>query len=133
MRQRPEENLHVSVARFLDVALMPPATWTTFPSGGGGRVRGARLKRMGLKAGWPDILIVAPGAQHFNVKLLGIELKTERGRASKEQKDVRASFAMCGALHTFCRSIDDVEQVLRANSIPIRATAGLRLVRQVSA
>jgi hypothetical protein len=53
-----ERELHAAVAQFLRLALRAPTTWTTFPAGGGGLERGRMLARLGLRPGWPDILVV---------------------------------------------------------------------------
>src|SRR5262245_24536787 len=55
-----ERDLHAAVADFLRLALRPPTTWTTFPAGGGGRARGRMLARLGLRPGWPDVLVLHP-------------------------------------------------------------------------
>ena len=48
--------------------------FTAFPAGGGGRVRGAKLKKAGLQAGWPDIQLVYQG------RYFGLEVKTQTGK-----------------------------------------------------
>jgi hypothetical protein len=104
-----EEILHRHVAQFLDVVIKPPMIWTTIPAGGGGRVRGAKLKAMGLKRGWPDIIVIAPGP-----KVLGIELKTAVGRLSADQIGVGVDFAACLCRYTVCRSVEEVQRDLHA-------------------
>jgi hypothetical protein len=118
MRKSPERLLHKAVAAFLDAALPDTWRWSTFPSGGGGRVRGAQLKAVGLKAGWPDILILSPEGRWYS-----IELKAQKGRLSEEQ-DKFATWA--GATLQICRSIDQVESALRWWGIPLRASATRR-------
>ncbi len=113
-RRRPdveiesEEILHRRVAEFLDTVIHPPNIWTTIGHGGGGKVRGAKLKAMGVKKGWPDILILAPGP-----KVLGIELKKEGGYLSPEQKTVGLAFYGCQSHYVLCRSVEDVNYALR--------------------
>jgi len=51
----------------------------------------ARLKSMGLRAGMPDLLILAPGG-----RAMFIELKTESGRLSPEQKKAHEAIAGLG-------------------------------------
>ena len=69
-RKAPEQALQQAVARYLELALPKYARFTAFPAGGGGRVRGARLKAMGLAKGVPDILIFWDDQQ------TGLRLKT---------------------------------------------------------
>lgn len=112
-----EEEVHRAVAHFLTVALVPPAFWTTFPAGGGGYVRGAHLKALGLKAGFPDILIIANG------KPYGIELKAPRKYAAPEQRALHAILRDAGCPTMVCRSSAEVEMTLRAWNVPMRVAA----------
>lgn len=124
-RDNPEQRLQMAVADYLALALKPPTIWTAFPAGGGGRVRGAFLKAMGLKAGWPDIVVMAPwdkfDAYHRSL-VVGIELKAAKGRLSNAQEGVRSSFVQAGAHWFLARSVDEVEGFLRGVGIPLSAT-----------
>lgn len=132
-----ERELHAAVAAYLRVALRPPTTWTTFPAGGGGLERGKMLARLGLRAGWPDILVLHPLSLTIGNSSLypracvvvGIELKTADGRQSQAQREVAAEFDLARATYAVCRSIEDVENELRRAGVPARASAGLRLSR----
>ena len=117
MPRHSEALFHRQVAIYLRVAVREPWFWTTFPAGGGGKTRGAQLKRMGLMAGMPDILIVGPN------RLIGLELKTAVGRQSPDQKAVAARFERCGWPYLLARSLDDVEVLLMAAGIPLAAKA----------
>lgn len=84
-----ELKLQFSVAKLLKDFCHPDWRYTHFPAG---ELRdhntGAKLKRMGLKAGWPDFQIVSPpGLFH------ALELKREGEGLTDDQTD----FA------TFCR------------------------------
>src|SRR5262245_51498393 len=107
-----ERELHATVAQFLRLVLRPPTIWTTFPAGGGGLERGKMLARLGLRPGWPDILVMHPGLVHGDVVVLGLELKTEVGRQSMTQRQVQADFERVGAGYVLCRSLDDVKAAL---------------------
>jgi hypothetical protein len=122
-RKRPEQKLQIQVADFLRVALRPPTIWTAFPAGGGGRVRGALLKAMGLQAGWPDILILHPEDNYTFV--LGIELKAAKGTLSPSQKEIRTAFKSAGAVCVMCRDLDMLQTHLRAHGIPLHARAAV--------
>lgn len=115
-----ERELHEAVAQFLSLALRPPTTWTTFPAGGGGKVRGRMLARLGLRAGWPDILVLHPAPAA--TLLLGLELKTACGRQSPVQRTVAAELEAAGAAYALCRSIDDVRAALARAGVPLFAT-----------
>ncbi len=120
-RKNPEQVLHIAVAAFLRHALRPPVFWTTFPAGGGGRLRGAFLNGMGLKVGVPDILIFAPLPTASGCVVIGIELKSAKGTISPAQYDTHVDMEKAGARCLIARSIDDVECILIANGVPVHA------------
>lgn len=119
-----EAQLHRAVAAFLTAALPEACVWTTFPAGGGGKTRGALLKAAGLRKGWPDIQILwhAEHLERYRLRFIGIELKTAKGRLSDEQIVCHNDIHRMGGSVLTCRSVDDVETLLRAKGIPLRAT-----------
>ena len=123
-RANPEAALHRAVARYLDMALPKFAFWTTFPAGGGGKVRGAQLKATGLKAGVPDILIIAPG--YDGPFVYWIELKAPKGRASVDQQLQHQQLNRLLCEVAICRSVEDVEETLLGWGFRLRATVGKR-------
>lgn len=118
-RSYPERALHAQVAAFLRVALPEEYCWTTFPAGGGGRVRGAQLKQAGLMAGWPDIQILSPYGQ---TTFIGIELKAKKGRLSDEQIACHDRIRKADGEVVVCRSVEDVEETLRERGFRLKAT-----------
>ena len=125
-RANPEAALHRAVARYLDMALPADCWWSTFPSGGGGKVRGAQLKAMGLKAGVPDILIMRLPYAVTEPEVNWIELKAAKGRASVEQQLCHAALERVGCYVAICRSVEDVEETLLGWGFRLRATVGRR-------
>jgi hypothetical protein len=126
-----ESELHIAVATTLDVLLLPPTMWTTFPSGGYelSPAAASRLYRLGMKRGVPDVLIVHEGRLHC------IELKTATGRLSKSrmvrtrsggarhvtgQVEMHGKLTAAGARVAVARSVDDVLMALAAWGIPTR-------------
>jgi len=82
-----EYDFQVWCARWLDENLAPWARYTAFPaSGATSRQRGAMLKKMGLKPGWPDFQIIARPPKAKAAEFIFIELKIPTGRLSSEQK-----------------------------------------------
>jgi hypothetical protein len=73
-----EHDIHVACAQALDRLLAPPAMWCCYPAGAAelSPQQMARYSRLGLKRGWPDLIILFHGTW-------GIELKREGGRLSK--------------------------------------------------
>ena len=63
-RYASEDDLHEQVAKALAILLPPPVEWTTVPAGGYelSAAARARLFRLGLRPGWPDIIISATTA-----------------------------------------------------------------------
>ena len=111
----PEDRLQITVAEFLDRALPADAVWfhvanqrKTSPR------QGAKLKRMGVKPGVPDLCIIWRGRPIF------IELKAGKGRVSVKQAELMASLTLAGAVVTVCRSLDEVSEFL-AGVMPMRA------------
>jgi hypothetical protein len=126
----PEQDLHESVADALDKLLMPPAMWTCFPAGSVPLPPqfAAKLARMGLKPGWPDVLVL-------HRRLIGIELKRRGGRLSRTrivrtrrgtlrelvgQEDVFPRLQEAGMVIGVCHSSGEVLTFLAACGVPLR-------------
>ncbi len=125
-----EKSLHETVANGLDRLLLAPAEWTTFPAGSVPLPPqfAAKLARLGLKRGWPDILVL-------HKHLYGIELKCHGGRLSKTrsvrtrsgalrvldgQADVFPRLERAGMEIGVCRTLDEVLAWLGAHGVPLR-------------
>ena len=126
----PEEELHAAVARALDLLLLPPATWTTFFAGNvelTGQAA-AKLARLGLKRGWPDVLVLHGGLHGIELKRIDGALsrtrtvRTRRGalRIVEGQRDTFPRLEAAGMKITVCRSVNEVLAQLRAWNIPLR-------------
>ena len=119
-RRHEEDDLHMTVAQFLDLALPEDAVWTTIEHGGKRDKREAgRLKAKGVKPGWPDIIILYRG------RMVAIELKSEKGRLSPAQKAMHTRLTLAGALVYTATCLEAVEGFLSA-FMPLRATTGAR-------
>jgi hypothetical protein len=129
----PEVDLHGAVADALNLLLLPPAEWTTFPAGHVELIRraAAKLARLGLKRNWPDVLVLH-GTLH------GIELKRRGGRLSQTrtvgtrrgrlrlvegQREVFPRLEAVGMRLADCESVDEVLAALRAWGVPLRAAS----------
>lgn len=113
-RSSPEYTLHCQVARYLEAALPLGVFYTTIGHGGGGRRRGAHLKRMGLRAGIPDVIIIAAGRAYW------LEIKrpdrkgATKGKVSPAQELVHALLENAGCERPWIiRSLDDAARALR--------------------
>lgn len=98
---------------YLDMALPSHAIATTFPAGGGGKVRGAQLKRAGLKPGWPDIQILvrasAFDSQRSFSRFIGFEAKRKiGGRVDAEQIVMHKLITNAGGAVYVVRTLDEI-------------------------
>jgi hypothetical protein len=131
----PEDELHCAAAQMLDVAVAPPAMWTCFPAGNVPLPPeyAAKLARMGLHSGWPDILIVYRNIYGIELKRQGGVLsrtrtvRTRRGglRVIEGQVDTFPKLVKAGMCIAVCRSIDEILAALRDWSIPLRISTDL--------
>ena len=106
----PEFALHAMVADVLDRWLSPGWIFTHIPSGElRDKVTAAKLKRMGVKAGWPDLLLLGPdGRPHC------LELK-RRGRCLSDTQVLFATWCdQHGVPFDCCDNFDDALARLKA-------------------
>lgn len=113
-----ETPIHIAIYEFLR-AVLPGSRVVHCPNGGQrNKAEAAQLSRMGVLAGFPDLMILTGcGATLF------IEVKNARGKLSSEQDDF-AKF--CAAAHFpfgVCRSVEDARAFLAANAITTREAA----------
>lgn len=130
-RQRLEQALHAAVAQYLSAALRGPTWWTTFPAGGGGKLRGALLRQAGMKAGVPDILVLHPRVGG-GTTVIGIELKAGRGRMSQVQGATHSDLTLCNVRCRVARSIEDVQRILELEGVPLFARTWAKGWRRVA-
>jgi hypothetical protein len=94
-----------------------PQVFAFHPANGGWRSarEAARFRWIGLVAGVPDIVIIAPGARvHF------IEMKAPGGTLSPAQRHIHETLTALGSPPAICRSIDDVRRAFQAWQISTR-------------
>lgn len=116
---RPEQALHFAVADYLRVALPDHARFLHIPMYAPTKAIGGINKRMGSSPGWPDLLIFA----HPGEPPIGIELKAGRNTLSDDQEALHHWAASMGYRWFVCRSVEDVERVLRKCGVTLRARA----------
>jgi hypothetical protein len=82
--------------------------WSHFPAGElRGSATGAKLKRLGLQPGWPDLILVAPGGRFH-----ALEIKRAGGVVSDDQQ---AFLIWCSANdvpNAIVRTVDEALDVL---------------------
>lgn len=104
-----EEAIQRALVDLLTRAAIPGVAWTHMPSGEA-RHKGVagKLKGMGVKPGWPDLLIVRQG------QLYGLELKAALGRVSPAQRQAHADLTAAGAIIAVTYGLDEAVQQLKA-------------------
>jgi hypothetical protein len=119
-RKQPEQEFQRNTAHLLGLILHSPVEWTAIGHGGGGPVRGAILKAMGLKAGFPDIIISVP-FQNGMLKtslMVGLELKSPDGVLSHSQKLQHAALERSNWHLFVCRTPEEVLAALDTAGVP---------------
>jgi hypothetical protein len=129
----PEDDLHAAVAKALTFLLKPPAEWTTFPAGHVPLPAqfAVKLARLGLKRGWPDILILHGVAYGIELKRPGEQLsrtrlvRSRRGtlRQIEGQRDIFPRLEQAGMRIATCESVAEVIAALNRWGIPTRRIA----------
>lgn len=112
-----EDDLQISVAGFLSVAMPKGIAWTAVESSNRGAIQGAKMKAKGVRAGFMDLqFILAPFGTY-----LGIELKAKGGSPSKSQKAMGGLISDSGGFWFPAKSLGDVEYILRAFGVQLKS------------
>lgn len=114
-RARPEQDFQRELVRAFGYLLTPATFWFAVPNGGWrSSVEAAIFKGQGVKAGVPDIILIHAG------RALGLELKSQIGRLSPEQRDVHDQMRGAGSRVEIARNISQALDHLRSFGIPLR-------------
>ena len=105
-----EDDFQIAVARLLDSTNLQ---WFHCPNGGSRNAReGAKLKRMGVKAGVPDILITDHTI--FDYVGLAIELKVGKNMPSSKQYEFMDRMNRNGWEVITCHSMKEVKDAIKS-------------------
>lgn len=103
-----EEQIHITVADALQWC-KPGWRYTHIPNGEHRDIRTAmKLKRMGVKRGWPDFMLF-----HREGKVCGLELKRRNKKPSDAQFDVLAFLKTAGHEVAVADNIDLALAILK--------------------
>jgi hypothetical protein len=102
-RQEPEKLLQESIVQYLSLDQRVPFLHPYYPRS---LLEGKRAKRMGLSAGWPDLLFPAPGS-------LGLELKAPGGKQSIRQQWLQHDLEADGLVYVVAHSFDDAMEAIK--------------------
>lgn len=122
-RSNAEDRLQMAVVTLLKRVGKPGLFWFHVPNEGKRSVvTGSRNKAMGVVRGVPDLVLIWRG------RSIGLELKTEKGRITEDQKLVQEAWTLAGGLYKVCRGyaeavifLADMAQCIR----PVQGIEGL--------
>lgn len=105
-RADPEHRLQRAVAQHLVFRAAPGIYWSSIDHASRDKILNAERKKRGVKAGLPDILIIADGAPY------GLELKVGKGRQSNEQRATEAEWFRAGGVYAVAHGINQALAIL---------------------
>ena len=101
--------VHCMIADLLLWAIQPGWLWMHYPSGEKRpKATAGRLKRMGVKAGVSDFLLIAPPYGKFHA----LELKRQGRRPTDAQNDFILAVVMAGGKADWCDNYRDAVRIL---------------------
>lgn len=108
-RNNAEEKLQNAVCEHLRKRGVPGLVWWHSPNGGKrGVVEAVRLKRMGVRAGVADLILLHGG------NAFALELKAEEGRLSEAQDEFLADFRAAGGFAWAAFGLDNAIKILES-------------------
>lgn len=114
-RRKEEASLQVQVMNVLDRTLPKDAFAFHCPNGGSRNIiEATNLKRQGLKAGVPDIIIIWAG------RVFGLELKSKSGKVLDSQRTVFPLLRAAGMRVEIARSYNEAIDLIKQFGIPLR-------------
>ena len=110
MRYR-EESLQINCVRWFGMQYPERALQLHHSPNGGYKTayEGAVFKRMGTRAGFPDLILLLPKGES---PFLCIEFKTDKGRQSESQRAYQQAVESVGAVYAVCRSFDEFKTII---------------------
>lgn len=117
MTRHVEDAVQIAILNYLALAL-PNALVHHSPNGGsrkGGVIEGARFKRLGVRAGFPDLVIFPGDGRCFVIEVKAPKVPgLSAGRVSVEQRELMDRLHHLGVQGAVCYSVTDAELALRA-------------------
>lgn len=119
VQQKPEQALQRACVQILTRHVPKPPegpVWTAVnPVPAKSKAVAGVSKAMGLRAGWPDMLLV------FNGRPILPEFKAGKGRLSDSQRELLPQIEQAGGAVYEIRSVDEFIDMLRVEQIPCNA------------
>ncbi len=102
-----EQATHLAVVSLLRSASRHGVVWFHVPNGEArDAITGAKLKRMGVIPGVPDLMLIVDGKSH------GLEIKSDKGLLSASQKVFREDMENAGGFYHVAKSVDEAIGIL---------------------
>ena len=93
---------------------MPGWVWTHLPMGERrDALTGARLKRMGVQPGWPDLILLPPRGDHRTSSPYFMEVKRVGGKLSEHQAAFKRWCMLNGYPHEVVHSVGEAVEILK--------------------
>lgn len=103
-RGSAEYQVHMACVRWLSVIAPEGCLWMHIPNGEKrDAITGAKLKRMGVRAGAADLLIGWRGQTLF------VEIKAEDGRQTETQKEFEKAALAAGHAYVLVRNLQEFQ------------------------
>lgn len=120
--KRPEQAVQLAIVNYLEVALPHESSFFCHVPNGGyrGKIEAVIFKRLGVKAGVPDLLVMVAGQTPiwFEVKAPGT------GQVTKAQMDVMEHLSRLGSHCFVVDCVEHVETTLLALGVKLKAHTG---------
>lgn len=101
-RDNPEEKIQIAIMRHVSLRGEKNVVVAAIPNGGyRSPTEALRLRSGGVRAGMPDMLVVVEGVTSY------LELKTETGRLSDDQRVMHRKLSEAGACVETAYGLDD--------------------------
>ena len=124
-RKSPELTIHNAIADHLRLLAPKSCLWFHIPNGESRSARtGAKLKRMGVRKGAPDFMVMYHG------RVIWLEVKAEGKYPSKEQRAFRDLAEAAGGIYCVVRSSAEAMGALEGNGVPMREVRSRALPSQ---
>ena len=119
-----ESTIHTHIATYLWHALKKGVVWNTVEvsnqqGGKSAMIRQAKLRKKGVRKGWPDIQLFWPHPVHSNcTQGLCLEVKRPGGVVSDAQKACHADLARVNIPTAIVYSVEEAREAIRVYKVP---------------